>query len=120
MLFLYTYFIFFIFFNYSSSHKLSVNSVISEYISPEIIDEIRKVLLIVQFLKKPLNFFNKKTSNGLGSQLFCNGKGKFLDGICECYKGFAGEKCQVALIKNSLFVDKNSFQIRRWWITFAI
>lgn len=30
----------------SSSHKLSLSTVISDYISPEIIDEIRKVFLI--------------------------------------------------------------------------
>lgn len=55
-----------------------LNSIISEYANSEIVDDLKL-----------------KTSFGLSSKLFCNGKGQFLDGKCECFKGNTGDKCQV-------------------------
>lgn len=66
-----------------------LNSIISEYANSEIVDDLKL-----------------KTSFGLSSKLFCSGKGQFLDGKCECFKGNTGDKCQVYCIcKHFIFFD---------------
>eukprot|EP01017_Pseudomicrothorax_dubius_P043606 TRINITY_DN7289_c0_g1_i5.p1 TRINITY_DN7289_c0_g1~~TRINITY_DN7289_c0_g1_i5.p1 ORF type:complete len:631 (-),score=76.94 TRINITY_DN7289_c0_g1_i5:102-1994(-) len=44
----------------------------------------------------PTNVMHKlvRKTNGFLSKKFCNGRGDYINNLCECYTGFMGDKCQ--------------------------